>query len=543
MKFSELWRISSRVYREVSFQSIFAFRAGAILPQKDSSIERLIKNAELNTLISKILTTIFIVAFSFAVFAPTAFGVKTEIPKELVMVGEVTAFLAALLFLTTIMGLQVTTSLISSKVVDILSPLPMSKREISWIIFICFIRIFDIPLIAALLLFPTIHAFCYGSLASSFASLIAIEVTEIFAVALTIGLAIFFYSKVLRGGGRSRGSMILRFIFLIVWVLPTLGTYVIINFATQIASTIASMTQAFSSAQYMALVYPFSYGFLAAYLAYPSMPSDSLYIISAFASAVYAACALYCLKIIAERIRTLSTEAGKAVSGAEIPIDTNIKTSAPWLGIIRKDLRIASKSPSYASLFLLPVMQTIILVLSFISVSEIGLNVILSMLLGMSMLTLILPPTLLSIEGLASAYTRSLPIRKRTIIKAKAITTIVTYLLSLTTLFITSIFIGKGFYSIIIFGIIHTFSIAAACMLELSIFVGKFWKEEFALGNIYARFSEFIKVIIPGLLTVLAPITVALAAYFTAKNLVLILFSAAAFLEFATMALIIFRNN
>jgi len=80
-------------------------------------------------------------------------------------------------------------------------------------------------------------------------------------------------------------------------------------------------------------------------------------------------------------------------------------------------------------------------------------------------------------------------------------------------------------------------------MLELSIFVGKFWKEEFALGNIYARFSEFIKVIIPGLLTVLAPITVALTAYFTAKILVLILFSATAFLEFATMALIIFRNN
>jgi polyferredoxin len=165
------------------------------------------------------------------------------------------------------------------------------------------------------------------------------------------------------------------------------------------------------------------------------------------------------------------------------------------------------------------------------------------MLLGMSMLTLILPPTLLSIEGLASAYTRSLPIRKRTIIKAKTITTIIIYLISLTVLFITSILLGRGFYSILTFGTIYTFSIAAACMLELSIFVGKFWKEEFALGNIYARFGEFIKVIIPGLLTALAPITVAFTAYFTAKNLVLTLFSATAFLEFATMMFIVSRST
>jgi len=73
--------------------------------------------------------------------------------------------------------------------------------------------------------------------------------------------------------------------------------------------------------------------------------------------------------------------------------------------------------------------------------------------------------------------------------------------------------------------------------------LGKFWKEEFALGNIYARFGEFIKVIIPGFLTVLAPITVALTAYFTAKNLVLTLFSATAFLEFATMMFIVHRRT
>ena len=42
MRFSELWRISSTVYREICFQSIFSLRLGATFPRMgEAKIEKL----------------------------------------------------------------------------------------------------------------------------------------------------------------------------------------------------------------------------------------------------------------------------------------------------------------------------------------------------------------------------------------------------------------------------------------------------------------------------------------------------------------------
>lgn len=541
MKIVELWRLSRTVYKEISFQSIFTLRGGATLPQKDTDIERLVRNAGVNTLISKIITTIFIAAFGFTVFLPTVVGIEQKAPMELVIIGGVTAFLAVLLFLITIMGLQVATSFVSSKIFEVLGPLPLSKRDISLIVFLCFIKIFDMPLLTALIIFPIIYAFAGGSFLGGLASFIGVGVTEIFALALTIGLAEFFYSRILSGGGRSMWKAVLRFVFLIVWILPSFGAYIVMNFAVQIAQTFASVTQTASSLQFIALIYPFSFGFLVSSAAFPNKINYLVLIFSIISSIGYSTLAAFCLKFVINSIRRIGVGFGGMVSPVrEIVKDTVIRPQVPWLELIRKDLRIASRSPSYASLFLLPVMQTVILVLSF-SFSEVGLNTTLGMLLGMSLVTLLLPPTLFSIEGLASIYTRSLPLKKKTLIFAKATLTMLTYALSLIVLSAVAVFLGKDFASILTFGAIHMFSVAAASMLELTILANKFWKEGFALGNIYTRLSTFILIVIPGFAIVLAPIMAALITYFLASYLVFPVFLTIAVLEFAAVTLAVFR--
>jgi len=543
VKIADLWRLSRTVYKEVSFQSIFSLRTGAILPQKEADIGRLARSAEVNTLISKIITTIFIAAFGFTIFLPTAIGMGLpKVPKEMVIVGGVTAFLAVLLFLIAFMGLQVATSLVSSKIVEVLSPLPLSKHDISWIVFLCFIKIFDIPLLIALLVFPVLYAFSGGSFLGGLASFLSIGVTEIFALALTMGLAGFFYSRILSGGGRSKWKALLRFIFLIVWILPSFGAYLVMNFAVQIAQTFASMTQTLSSLHFIALIYPFSFGFLVSYASFPSEINYFILTLSIISSFGYSTLAAYCLKFVTSFIRRIGTGVGGVITPMrEIVKDTIIRPQAPWFGIIRKDLRMASRSPSYASLFLLPALQTAILVFSF-SFGEVGLSTILGMLFGMSLVTLLLPPTLLSIEGVSSAYTRSLPLKKRTLILAKTMLTTVIYAISLVVLFVAAVFLKKNFVSILAFGAVHTFSVAAASMLELTILANKFWKGDFALGNVYARLSTFILIIIPGFAMVLFPILAALIAYFLADYFVLTIFSTIAILEFATMMLAVLRE-
>jgi len=541
VKFSELWRLSTTVYKEVSFQSIFSLRSGSVLPRSGrTDVRRIVANARVNTLISKLVTTLFIAVFAIFVFLPvTMSDVGPPVPRETAFLGSVSAFLAVVLFLIVFMGLQVSTSFVSSKIVDVLSPLPLSRRDVSRIVFLCFIRIFDIPLVAAGAVFLAVYFLAGGSILGGTISLVGIIVTEIFALALTTALARFFYSRVAGAGGRSKWHTFLRFASMLLWILPTFAVYFVINFAREIVQSFAYLTQGFSSfSQILVLLYPFSYGFLVSWATFPNGIDYALVVLSIAASTAYTIIAYYCLRWVTWTVRKMGI--GAVTRGWREPVtDTLIRPQVPWLGIIRKDLRVASRAPSYASLFLLPAIQTAVLAITFSSLGEIGLSTALGILTGLSMITLLLPPTLLSIEGLASAYTRHLPMRKMTLITAKTLLSTLTYMVSLVVLSIAAVATGKDFSLILAFGAAHGFSVAAAIMLELTILTRKFWKEGFAVGNIYSRISTYILILIPGYAIAAIPIISAFVTFFLANPFVLPVFLAVAVGEFVLMTAVV----
>jgi hypothetical protein len=535
LKFSELWRISSKVYTELSFQSIFSLRTGGILPQRSQdSIRRLVNNAKLNTAISKLLMTLFIVVSAFAGF----FSVteKTSVPglsEELMMVGNVATFMAVVLFLISFMGLQVSTSFVSSKVVEILSPLPLSSGDVSNIVFLCFLRIFDVPLLAAIV--APLIAYCLfgGSLLGGSVLFVGVIVTEIFAVTLCMGLAKFFYSKVTSGSGKSRWQTLLRFVFMILWIIPSFGVYFVMNFATHLADVYAVVAQTLSSFLYLlVLLYPFSYGFLASYVTFPIDIELFTFSLSVASCLAYCVLAAFSFRWVKNTIR----EVGATGVGArlrEVVRDTVVSPQAPWLGIIHKDIRLASRSPSYASLLFLPAIETAVLAVSFSFTGAMGLSFILGLLTWTSMIELLLPPTLISMEGLAASFTRSLPIGKKTIILSKTLLTSITYITSLMVLLVVALYLKGDAASVLTFGITNLFSVIAAATLELILLTNKLWKENFAIGNIYARLSSYIIIAAGGFIVVAVPIIGAFTALFLAPHLVLSVFLAIALAEFA----------
>jgi len=515
------------------------------LPQRRGrDINQLVKGSKVNTLISKLITTLFIGVFGSVVFLPATMNpLPSGSARELTIVGSVSAFLAVVLFLIVFMGLQVSTAFVSSKITEILGPLPLSRRNISRIIFLCFVRIFDMPLVAALVVFLAAYFLVGGSILGGLISVVAIVATEIFALTITIGSARFFYSKVAGGGGKSGWQTALRFMFMLVWILPTFAAYLVINFAGAIVHYFATLTQSLASLlQILVLIYPFSYGFLVSYVTYAQGIDYFVLGLSGVASIAYVLVAYYCLKWVTRTIIKIGTRGAITIS-RELVKDTLISPQRPWIGIIRKDLRVASRAPSYASLFLLPAMQTAILAITFSSISDVGLSSALGVLTGISMITLLLPPTLLSIEGLASSYTRSLPLGKRTLISAKALLSTVTYAISLIVLFVVALYLGRDFSTILTFGAIHSFAIIAAIILELVLLANKFWKEGFAVGNVYARLSTYIMILIPGLALVLVPIIAAFAIFFINEQLVLPVFFLVAFSECALMTAVVFREK
>lgn len=482
----------------------------------------------MNALISKILTTVFIAFFGAVALFPS------RVDSQLTVVGSVSAFLAVVLALIALMGLQVATSFVSSKTIEVLSPLPLSKRDISAVVLLCFFRIFDLPLLTAIIAFPVLYSYLTGSILGGVASLLSVAVTEVFALALTVGLARFFYSKIAGAGGRSKWKTFLRFVLIVVWVLPTFGLYFVINFAAQTVQFFASLTQTLSTASYLlALVYPFSYGYLISFTSHEA--SSSLLGICIVSSLTYFALAVYLLRRLGEMVGRIG--AGGTAASRETVKDTIIRPGASWLGIIRKDVTVASRLPSYASLFVLPAIQTVILALAMSSISAVGLSSALGILTGMSFLTLLIPTALFSIEGLASAYVRSLPLQKKTLIFPKTILSTLTYLISLVTLFAVALYLGKDFVSILTYGMIHVLSVAAASMLELILLANRYWKGGFAIGNMYAQLSTYVLILIPGLVVVFTPIASAMAIYFVAQTLALPVFFATAISEFIAVTL------
>ncbi len=542
MKLRELWKLSSIVYKEISFQSIFSLRVGSSLPQRGTTdIKRLVANARTNGLISKLATTLFIGIFAFTVFLPmTGFEASraSSAPRDVTIIGSVTAFLAVVLFLIVFMGLQVSTSFVSSKMSDVLGAFPLTKQEVSNILFVSFLRMFDIPLAAAAIMFLSAYFLVGGTLLGGLLLLLAIAITEIFALALTVSSARFFYSRVAGGGGRSRWQTLARLLLMIVWILPIFSAYLVVSFAGNIVQFLTSLTQSLSTVlHFLVLIYPFSFGFLTSYLTFPRTPDYTVFGFSIAASVGYTFAAFFCLRWVTRTVRTIGG-AGAISRGKGVVTDTEIKPQIPWLGIIRKDLRVASRAPSFASLFLLPAFQTIILAILFFSSGNLTPILILSSLIGISLITLFLPPTLLSIEGLASSFTRSLPIGKRTLIMAKTLLSLVTYLFSIVVLFFVALFLHRDLTLIVTYGLIHAFAVSAGIMLELTLLTRRFWKEGFAVGNLYSKIGAYILTLIQGFVVVALPIFAAFGAIQLDISVPPI-FLAVGFSEFAAMAAVV----
>jgi len=534
--FSRLWKISDIVYRELCFQSLFSLRMGAALPRmKDERTWKLVGQAKTNMLLNKVLVTIFmIIITAFSIGYSSFLTIVSGLREELVIAASVSVYLMLVFFLIFMVGLQVTTSLVSTKAFEALAALPISRKDVSKIAFLSFFRIFDLPLVSALIVFPIVYSVFMGSFFGGLASLMAVAISESFALALTVGLAKFFYAKIAGGGGSSKYRAILRFFYMLVWLLPTFGVYLIINFAFQffqfLSSSFAQISSLFMNL--LALIYPFSLGFLVSFATLPSKLSYPIFHISLISSFIYLAIGYLSLKYTGSVIRRACIgsviTAVRRVAGKIV-----IKPVPPWLGIILKDLRIASRTPAYASIVLLPIVQTVIIVVSLIS-SNINLNeaLILGILSGLSFFTLIVTPTLFADETLASAYTRSLPLRRRTIIMAKATLTTLIYLISVTALSIILLLLGKNFIPMLTYGLVHALSMMAASITELAIMVKKFWRKEIVISNIYAQLTMLIITIVPGMTIALIPIIAGIATYYTVKEFMLPIYLTIAITEF-----------
>ncbi len=479
-------------------------------------------------------------------------GVLLEMDRELAAACGVSSMLSIVLFMIVFMGLQVATSFVSSRVAEFLIPLPVSSGDVSKILLMCFIRIFDIPLIAAVFILPIAYGVSYGSISGALTVLLSVVTTEIFALTIAVFLALSFYSKVVKGGGGSALRTLMRLFYMLVWIIPMFLMYAVTSFAMQMVNLMKTLTRSLS--HLLTLLYPFSLGFLASLATFFKIDDPSIAALSVGSSLLYLALATYSFKWLVKRVVGIGF--GSVAAGSRVEVkEVSINPGPPWLGVLKKDLRIASRSPSYFSILIMPVIQVIIFSFSFSSlysdVSGAPAELLSSMLLPLFMfmvsllIILLLPPMLLNTESIAYSYVGSLPLRSRTLILAKTILTSIVYLLSLLVSLTITMLRAPGLIRIFaLFGGVSTFSAAASIMFE-TLLISRILGQTVSSGNLYSKFHYYILPLILGFMVAMVPTLVYFMTLLLTASFVLgiICLTATSILEFLIAVLLLVRKG
>jgi len=547
------YRLSGTAFTELSLQAIYAFRQGNILP--GGSPAELVPKARRRVIQSKamvagllaLLTLGASLALKDAAFlAPRLLSYPLAAP--IFDAGVLTALLSldvAFLWWT---GLQILPSLLSSGVLPVLEPLPLDDTTLQRVAALVYFRLFDLPVLTILIVTPIAVGDALG-FAAGLAILPGVFAAATFALALSLVTGRFFVRRVqgARGGG---GSTVLRWTYLVIWVVPAFGMFGFVTLAPAFFSALAQLTNTAPSTGFnlLLLAFPFPLASLPSVAAggtsaLPLGPGGIVVLIAATVG--YVLLAVGSAAWVGGAVRRV----GLAPIGVATPAPAlrfGLTVIGPIRSVLVKDLRIASRTPGYAFLILLPILDSLALgLLTYAPGSSTrgAESLALGAVTSSALLATFFGPAFFAIEVLAYSYGRTLPLSDRTLVLGKVALVLGIYLVSagvvlgLVSLRISdpALFIG--------FVLAELPAVVAASLLELGLVLRRARREGLPLVNLYAGTWTAILISIPGLIVASVPLVVFSSIQATSTSLALGLMAVAALVELAACTPVLFGRG
>ncbi len=503
------------MYTEVAFQAIYGLRAG------NSANERVTpdaREARRKVLESKILISALLSLVALAI--PVLLGRTVEslaapaLPIGLYRASVLDGLLVLDLALLWWTGLQALPTLLGAGVQPLIETLPIRESTLRDAALLTTARLFDLPALSVLIFTPLAVGYALGS---PWAGL-AILPGAFAAVLVAIGLALAtgkFYVRHVQGsrGGFSRAA--LRWAYLVLWTLPAFALFGFVTFSPQFFLGLLSLYEHGPAwaLTLLASAFPFPLAALPLYLpgqfapevsAAPVLASAAIYLV------VLAPLALWMWGAPREFARTPAVDAepagssrGFRISGRSVPV-----------AILQKDLRIASRTPGFALLILLPLLNSAAIGLwSFfgaprgVDVFSVGSAAVASS----ALLAAFFAPAFFAIEVYGYAFTRSLPISRDALLAGKVAMVAAIYLgsaglvLGITALAVPTAFAINSF---VFFVVAELAAIVAAALVEFGILYWRAERSGLPITGLYAGASWVLLVSIPGLFVAGAPLVI-----------------------------------
>jgi predicted permease len=518
MGWKDAGRLADIAFAEVALQATYAFRQGNPVPS--SGGRELVQRSRRRVAQSKLLVAALLGMLALGSAAllresirGTELIVPYPLPPGLYQAGVLTGLVGLEVAFLWWTGLQALPTFLGSSTLTVLQSLPVDRPTLRKTAVLVYLRLFDVPAVVVLVGTPLLVGLALGP-AAGLATVPASTSAVVFALALSLVTGRFFVRRVqgARGGG---GGALVRWAYLVLWLLPAFGLLAFVTASPPFFRAVAqlSVAQFRPGAEVLVTVYPFSLALLPPLLAGGSSSlaaPSSVAAVGLSAGAVYLGVAAFAGVWLYRALADASSvPPAAAVPGT--PSSFLLRPQRPALSVLTKDLRLASRTPGYAFLILLPILDAVALgLVSYAGAAgpPAAQGIALGAVSAAALLATFFGPAFFALEVVAQSYGRTLPLPARAMVLGKVALVAAIYLAAGgIVLAITAVRIAAPVLFAAFIGA-ELPAVVAAGLLELAILLRWSRSRGLPVTNLYAGTWNILVVAVPGLVVVAVPLAV-----------------------------------
>ena len=358
MKFSERWRIAGVIASEIRFQGYLETNPSNLARMKEdpAKIAKAIKSA---SIVNTFMTTMILILIAITSIAASVFGGALANPEIRVAIGFSIYLLLSFVVLF-FLNLTTTTGFFTSGVMRLPATLPLSQSELENLALLAFARVFIAPVIVMMTIYPVACLLIFGPIIAIVA-FVACAATISLSIGSLIRVAKWFYQK-MHAADESRLSTIARMAAMMGIVIGMFSGYSIVSYLPDLIRFIVQTSTVVGPEflTVLALVFPFSFGFLASATAYGLALPPLTILASVVSSVLYSILAVVSCRKSGRSLRLVTL--GGISTGRTRPVkEVNVRVMKPLPAMIRKDLKLASRSIGGAIVFVFPIFIVVIM--------------------------------------------------------------------------------------------------------------------------------------------------------------------------------------
>jgi len=355
---SESWRAAGVVAQEVRFKSFLEANPANLSRVKENP-EKITKALKSQSRMSIFFSSMILIMLAALALAASSFDTELGNPDATLAVGFAVYLILSFVVIF-FLNLTTTTGLFTSGAMNLPSTLPLTRTELEQLNFMTFVRIFIAPVVLSMTIFPIGCLIIYGPIVALIA-LIACGSNVSIAIGALIHVSKWFHRKT-HQTDESRLSSIVRVTASLGIVIGMISIYSIGSYLPDLIRFIIALSSSAGEGFFtiLALIFPFSFGFLAASIPFSTIVPLDTFLASMLGTAFYAGIALVSFRRSGESLRAI-TLGGISTSRPGLLKEVEIEISSPLGGMIRKDIQLATRNIGSAFIFAIPIFLVVIL--------------------------------------------------------------------------------------------------------------------------------------------------------------------------------------